>query len=487
MKRLFLKIYNSKHFNGYQHYWFLLGICAVFAFLRLPSLVEPHWYGDEGIYQVVGRALNDGRVLYRDIWDNKPPLLYIIYAFLQGNLFAVKLFSLISGLLSIIVFFLLSLRIFKKNHSVYVATTVFALLLGLPIIEGNIANAENFMLLPIVTGGYFIYLYTKNKYTLQLVTAGILLSIAFIIKTVAIFDFVAFFVFLFLIFFTENKLRLKISFVMLASFLSLFLICCLYFFALGAFQDFMDGVFTQNIGYVSEQYGAANPRIILLIKTIILAAIVGAIFFLRKKITKSALFIYIWVAFGSYSVLFSDRPYTHYLIVLLPAFSLLLGHSLERSRVRFFELVLIIVIALSAYFHFQLYRKNIAYYRNYIEFITNRKEIRDYQSFFDRNTPRDYKIANFIRTNVGKNEEVFLISDSVQIYALSDKLPIGKYLAAYHISYYKDGLKITKEQIEKVRPRYIIQTTAGSVFDELLSSYDLRYIMEGTKIYERQI
>src|SRR6266702_1389868 len=85
--------------------WSLITLCFVFAFLRLPSLIEPYWYGDEGIYEVVGKAMNQGHLLYRDIWDNKPPLLYVMYALSQGDQPTIKTVSLIVWILTIIAFF----------------------------------------------------------------------------------------------------------------------------------------------------------------------------------------------------------------------------------------------------------------------------------------------------------------------------------------------------------------------------------------------
>jgi len=67
--------------------WFLITISFLFFLLRFPSLFEPDWYGDEGIYQVLGLGINAGRLLYRDIFDNKPPLLYLVYSFVNSDLY----------------------------------------------------------------------------------------------------------------------------------------------------------------------------------------------------------------------------------------------------------------------------------------------------------------------------------------------------------------------------------------------------------------
>ena len=126
--------------------WFLLGLSFLFFLLRLPSLFEPYWYGDEGIYEVIGVALRHGRLLYRDIWNNKPPLLYLIYAAFNGDQLYVKLASLLSGILALILFFYLAKKLFQNIKLSLFLTTRPSQSFGIPLLEGNIANAENFML-----------------------------------------------------------------------------------------------------------------------------------------------------------------------------------------------------------------------------------------------------------------------------------------------------------------------------------------------------
>ena len=38
----------------------ILMILAGVVFLRIPSLFEPYWYGDEGIYLTIGQAMRHG-------------------------------------------------------------------------------------------------------------------------------------------------------------------------------------------------------------------------------------------------------------------------------------------------------------------------------------------------------------------------------------------------------------------------------------------
>ena len=50
--------------------------------LRIPSLVQPAG-GDQGLYGYEGQRILHGDVVYRDVWDQKPPGIAFLYAALQ--------------------------------------------------------------------------------------------------------------------------------------------------------------------------------------------------------------------------------------------------------------------------------------------------------------------------------------------------------------------------------------------------------------------
>lgn len=467
--------------------WLLALACILFVLLRFPSVIEPSWYGDEGIYQVIGMALNKGRMLYQEIWDNKPPLLYLIYALGNGSLFFAKLMSLLAGLLSVVGFYFLSSKLFKKKVSVYASLFLYVILFASPILEGNIANAENFMLLPNILAAYLVILYSRSGRFLFLLLAGLSLSISLSIKIVGIFDFAAFVFFLLIL----NKNRVKDILKHLSFFTAIFISSIsasfLYFLINNAHINFLQAVFLQNFSYVGEENEFLFPMGTLLVKSILLVIALAFIYSARNKISKTSLFIYIWTALSVFSAFFSDRPYTHYLLVLLPSFCLLLGNVFENLKKNYLSILPIAIIVFISFYHFKIYRKNLSYYTNFLSFLTNQKTITDYEAFFDGNTPRDYALASFINRNVTDNEEVFLWSDSAQIYALSRKLPITKYIVAYHIEFYDSTSQETTKALQKAKPKFIIQTASGPIANDILSSYHLRYIINGARVYERQI
>lgn len=473
-----------KVLTKHKHIWVLGFVVIIFVILRFPSIIEPNWYGDEGIYQVIGHAISEGKILYQDVWDNKPPLLYLIYALGQGNLFFAKLTSLVVGIFTVVAFYFLSEKLFRKRKSIIASTVAFSVLFGLPMLEGNIANAENFMLLPTIVAAILILKYTDSKKLVHILFSGLLLSFSMLLKIVAIFDFLAFSTFLLLV--NKDFMRRKDSFYFPLLFLSTFALSFLLFAIKGLHFEFLDSVFIKNLSYVGEENSLILPMGILIIKTLALIGVVILIGKNKKTLGHQLLFIYIWVAFGVYNAFFSDRPYTHYLLVLLPAFCLLVGDIFERLKKSGVSIVILVLIILVAFFHFRIYKKNIEYYQNFASFITNNKSIEDYQTFFDKNTPRDYSIAEFIELNVREDENIYLWSDSAQIYALANKTPITKYVVSYHVNFYDINGKETKFEILTKRPDYIFQAAAGNLLDDIISSYQLRYIIDGVKVYEKQ-
>ncbi|MCL5412006.1 MAG: glycosyltransferase family 39 protein [Patescibacteria group bacterium] len=493
-----------KSFETNFNVWFIFITLFFFCLLRIPSLVEPDWYGDEGIYQVMGIAVREGRLLYQGIWDNKPPLLYLLYSFVNGDLFSIRFLSVIFGALAILFLFLLSLKIFKHKFSVFLTTSIFALFFGLPILEGNIANAENFMLAPIILAAFLIF-QVNNRMRFYFFS-GLLLSTAFLTKIVALFDFAAFFSFLVLLKFYEefsfSKIRqilspkrffsgFKAEIIFVLSFLIPIIATFVYFFFQSALGDYLKAAFSQNVGYVGYGNYFLFPNGLLAIKILGLLVTLLLIFKYRKTLGTPGSFIFIWLAFSIFSALFSQRPYTHYLLVTLPAVCLSLGFIFENKKMILYNAPLFIFSLIILSVSFNLGEKisalpqSFSYYQNYFSFISGQKTLPSYQSFFDRNTSRDYAISDFIKTNTTKDEGVFLWSDSGQIYALTNKLPPGRYIVAYHVTFYKNALEETAKAVDAAKPKFIIATKDPKEIHLLLHYYHFRYEIEGAKIYER--
>ena len=124
---------------------------AVAFLLHFPSLYEPRWYGDEGIFAAVAYNVRHGATLYSGAWDNKPPLIFFTYAGIQSafgtGVFPLHLAATISVLATQIVVMAIAFVLFGARRSL-VAGLLLAFGMGTPLVEGNLAMTETFMVLP---------------------------------------------------------------------------------------------------------------------------------------------------------------------------------------------------------------------------------------------------------------------------------------------------------------------------------------------------
>lgn len=490
MLKLLHRLQSSKDF------WFVLIASLFFFLMRLPSFFEPYWYGDEGIYEIIGYALRHGRLLYQGIWDNKPPLLYLIYAAFNGEQTPVRMFSFLVGLAAVIIFFFLTKKLFTSQRAQYATTFLFSLLLGLPFLEGNIANAENFMILPSVISAYFVVGYVGQKnnrhkqYSL-LIGAGLLLGLSFLTKVVAVFDAATLWAFLFILTFDAHSFKnflkqaLSYSIIFFVSFFTPLLLTILFFAAHGATKIFFQSAFFSNVGYVNYGNQFIIPQGLLIAKLLLLIGICIFLFFKRFSFSKTQLFIYLWLSFSLFSALFSQRPYTHYLLVLIASLSLFVGLLIENTKLRLVHGILLLGLLIFLGSNFWYYAKIIPYYENFASYVFGQKNTTDYEKFFDKSTVRDYDIVSYLRTVRKNNEPIFVWGNSAQIYKLANTLPPGRYTVAYHITTNQTTLKETQAALIQTMPKYVIILQNAEDMPYQLKHYQVKISFDKATIYER--
>lgn len=443
-------------------YFFLLAI--IFLILRLPTLFEPNWYGDEGIYLVLGQAIRKGLTLYSQIHDNKPPTLYYLAA-LGQTVFGFRLLLLLWMIPTVYSFYLLA----KKNK---LATLIFVTLSSIPLIEGNIANAEVFMLLPTILGIY-LFLF-KNKFFLP----GLLLGFAFTIKVPVAIEFVFIFAYSFF-YFTRNRwlnlIKLAFGFILP---ITLYLI---YFYFKGASAEFLFAALFQNFGYLSSwavgtHSGSATSGG-LIIRGIIMGFSWIGIYIYSRLYPKKIHFVFIlgWFSATLFGVLLSTRPYPHYLIQLLPPLILTI-FSFKQSKV----LVTIpIIFLVFSVIHYKFYFYPVlAYYQNFY--------LQGNQSrFFSSNLGNTQEISDYIKLNTNPSDHIFVWGDQPFVYVLSDRLPVGRFTVAYHIADF-DQYDYIMGQLKIRPPKFIVYyQMPGRPFpqlDSFLNNYYLPVVQSGLGI-----
>lgn len=481
-----------------SRYRALLLLLGVTFLLRIPSLFEPHRYADEEIYLTLGQGLRRGLVFYRDIHDNKPPLLYLIAA-LAGDLVRFRIILLIVHAVGVVFFFKLSEMIFHRRHWMGIASTwVFALGSTLPFLEGNIANGENFMIVPALGGAYLLYRALRKSQASSgrlFFSVGILFALAFLVKIPIAFDFLGLMLFSWLLADPDirmrPRLRLLVSKQLLSAvvgFLLPVLFSIAYYSMQGAFEPYVRSALLQNIGYVStwrgQTEGFGNP---LLWRGMILICLVWILYLLRGRLSFPSRFLSIWIVFSTYGALLASRPYPHYLLEPLVPFSLLmfLPFSAVAPLNRFVPLALLALVILAAYENNFWYYPTISYYKNFVRFAMGSKSREAYLDFWG--VRRNYAIASYLDSHTLPTERIFVWGTEPSIYTLSRRLPVGRYTVAYHIFDFS-AFDETLDALRSTPPAAIVVIDSLDQFNELKSFLDERYraaeTVDGAQIFE---
>lgn len=475
--------------------WLFVVLVLIIIF-RIPNLFEPYYYGDETIYLALGEGIRNGLTLYRDIHDNKPPLLYDLAA-LAGSLFLFKAILMVWMLFTTVLFWKLALVLFPKNSALQkISTIIFAIFTTIPLFEGPIANAELFMV--GLTIGGFLLLLTK-KYTIRnIFLAGILFSLATLFKVPAAFDVPAI-IFLWIISTKITKESIvqifKKTFVLTLGFTIPITLTFIWYYFRGAFHEYLVAAWLQNFGYLSSfrpediQKPFLEKNGPLLIRAGIVAVGMLILFVARRNLSKQFVFICAWLLLSLFAITLSERPYPHYIIQAVPAVSLLLGilFTLKNLEQALTIIPLTLFVFVPVYFHFWHYR-TLPYYTRFVNFALGNITREEYLRKFGSETVDTYAISEFIASSTKPRDSVFVWgSDSSNVYALSKRLPPIKYVATYHIKDFSSQDEVIK-QLSLHKPELVVTLSNAEPFPLLTAlledNYGLAQTINGTQIWK---
>jgi hypothetical protein len=160
-----------------------LSIAVVFMALRVPSLVEPATFNDEGTYSDIGWALDHGAILYRDVWGHYTPGVYWLGAAINLVNTSVLAFHLVLAwavALTALGIWVLCRR-FASTPVAWAAALGFVILATLPTLEGDVLYVEVIGAL-IVMGAVLLVARPSPPSARAAIGAGVLVAGAMLFK-----------------------------------------------------------------------------------------------------------------------------------------------------------------------------------------------------------------------------------------------------------------------------------------------------------------
>ncbi|MCA0236220.1 MAG: glycosyltransferase family 39 protein [Bacteroidetes bacterium] len=306
---------------------------------------------DEGGFAYIGKHLFSSQ-LYTDLFDNKPPGLYGLYA-LFTSLFGygpggIHFGLLLCNLVAIWVIFKLFSGIFS-DWTGAVAASVYAFMSLAPNVNGFAAHA-NQLLMPFAIGGLLLLQKgLKKDHLRSIALAGLLLGFAFIVKQQVVLYGVFAGLWLLISRWQSGKPAKQVLSEVLAYSASAILpygLVCLYFASQGRFNDLW--IWTVELpaqlgesSMVGDRWSTFSQYFSLVLAHFEVVWVAAALGWLALVFSpydlKTRLYGWLFPVFCAVSIGIGVAYYPHYFVLCLPAVGLLCGVLADTLRVRFSE------------------------------------------------------------------------------------------------------------------------------------------------------
>lgn len=466
------------------HLWIVFFL-IFFIILRIPSLFEPHWYDDEGIYASVAYALEHGKTLYIDIFDNRLPAMYYLFrlATTENRLIFVRILNLLAGIITLSGIYFSCLRLRLKKG------TLFALLfavwyLGSPRLEANIANTENFFLPLTIWAIWFILTPTSRRAFFS----GILFGCAFIIKFQPFFTYLA--VLTYFLVETKKDLgeRFKIITIFIWGFILPVFLTFTFLFFKGNLNEAIRFGLLNNVAYTTyyaHEGIATSTKIFLLIIPLVFTIIC----YWRKKITASLALLLLLLSFDYFGAILSGRKYEHYLLQTIPTLALLIGYivNILQSKINtiiklFICLIFIIVIKIGITIFYQGTRTPVQmpvvnYYKEFLSFITN-KPLSESRLPFRFNS-EDEKLQIIRKVpDIYHTQNIYFYTNDPWVYDFAHIVSPTFFVSAYHLYLLSGGEERLIADLQKTHPKLVLVDKQEALLGGLETYLNSHYQVE---------
>jgi hypothetical protein len=469
----------------HSRYWAWVTVLVIVLFTAAIRfhLLEAPFERDEGEYAYAGQLILEGILPYAEVYNMKMPGIYGAYALIMAVFGqthgGIHLGLLLVNAATIVLLFLLVKKLYGPFTGALAAAFFAVLSLG-QAVQGIFANAEHFVILPVVGGTVLLLHAIDSGRKAHIFLSGLLFGVAFIIKQHSA-AFIAFGgLYLFLTFFTR---RLAWSecvskfLVFLAGAVIPFGLICLILLWAGVFERFWFWTFLYAGKYVSSIplstglmiFKNQITPIVVRSPLVWTLAGVGLTALVRDKEARTnALFVSLFSIFSFLAVCpgFYFRP--HYFLLLLPAIALLAAIGVS-SVGRLFSgsmaitkgvPVLLVVLALSL----SLYVDRVLLFRSSPSMATR-------ITYGANPFPESIEVARYIEEHSSEDDLIAVIGSEPQIYFYSKRRSATGYIYTYALMVQHDlALNMQKEMITEIvsaRPEFLI-------FVNVLTSWDLR-------------
>jgi 4-amino-4-deoxy-L-arabinose transferase-like glycosyltransferase len=424
----------------------LIGPLALYSLLRIPSFLEPHWYTDEAGYATTARALLQGKVLYSQIWTNKPPLqiwtVAAVIRFLGTSEVALHAVTFLTGLLTLLAIAYAANRLLGRRRTV-VALILAAIMLGTPLLDAELILPESFLIAPMAWAGALLVTRVAapdtRRWPLWPVAVGALAAIGIAYQQTALADTCAFA----LILATAGRAswrRVAVYAATVAGLTGAWLIPAVMTAGAGKVAYALVGYWIQFTQVHVAGAGQGNLQIPMVIRAIVVLVVLTLVVFgawLRRRDRDISWALWVWAAVALLVPAVAGQPYPHYLLPSLVPTALALSSlglrlpavAPSQRRLAVAGLIVATGLALVGAAPTGLdwppalavgNHSFATYYFGAISTLTRGQSLTTYQDQFDYRVSEDSEVAAWISAHGLEGSSAVVWSSEVWLYDLDD-------------------------------------------------------------------
>ncbi len=453
----------------------LLLLCLIPIVLYLPFLGAP-FERDEGVYATIAQGVLDGKVPYRDLFDNKPPLVYGWYAvsfLLFGeSVVAPRIVAAVFLSLTAVALFNQA-KLVLPRPAAWIGAFLFALSTGLPWVALH-ANTEAYMLLPLVSSLLFFTIGVKHGGARWFFISGLFAGMAIMTKQVALWNLLALAT-LAVIYHRRSAATVwqavkPTAWLMGGATLTVGVIA-LPFAINGALDDLLYANVGYNwvyMGFISNAERLANLGYGMLFFCAIAAplvagALAGLVVIWKRRASVTDYMLLAWGAASAIGVASGGRFFPHYFLHLMPALAVLTGvlvyerffkgHHAALSKPAVAIATFVIVASLGT--------------TTVLYLAPTQAEERVTPSVFHQKEweASSEELGQYLKARTGPDDAIFNYGRESQVYFYADRQPAIPYFYDWAIQYEAVPMDEVLAQLRETRPAYIVDSLQWPIFE----------------------
>ncbi len=490
----------------------LLLLCVIVTVIMIRNnFLSMPFERDEGSYSYYGKVLLQGKIPYKDFYEQKFPGIFYFYAFII-SIFGSTVEGLHTGFMylnvaTIIIIYFASRRLFSPIAGIISATT-YAFVSLTPFLSGFTVQSEHGSAFFISLGLLFYALYNGDKRWYYNFLMGLSFGCALMVKTNGVFLVLWGGLMLIINFFFQEKKSFKDLLAQVAIYsggvFSIVAVLFLIIIMKGVWSNMILWAYTVPKHYVGKVPFSQGINYFYYGKDMItqnymffwvhsIAAVIVCL--VNYKDLKALLFGITLLAFSVLTITPGFYFYGHYWIQIIPGLAIVAGltyHSLmkllqEKAKIKFAGLkyAYLTVFALFVVAHVSA---NKAYY-----FQPDYEEV--LRAVYGGNPfPEDMEIGNFINSVAKPQDGLVVIGSEPQLYIYTNKpCPSSHLYFAFLVDNIPEHHQWQREfarDVEKAAPKYLVfcnhpisllvqPNTDHFIFDWLQHYVDSNYKMIG--------